>query len=134
MRGDWVRAGGWSQDSWVASHDLVEEKQSLSFLWGDFGGPLVCPKGNSFILAGIVGWGINCTASPPPHPGVYIRVSVYAKWIQEVTGSAGPSAFSPAVLSASTTPLGSLSNGLVCSCLALALVAPLLAGLLLPAL
>ncbi|XP_030420959.1 LOW QUALITY PROTEIN: tryptase gamma-like [Gopherus evgoodei] len=101
---------------------------------GDSGGPLVCPKGNSFILAGIVSWGINCTASPPPHPGVYTRVSVYAKWIQEVTGSAGPSAFSPAVLSAGTTPLGSLSNGLVCLCLALALIALLLAGLLLPAL
>ncbi|XP_039375199.1 serine protease 27-like [Mauremys reevesii] len=64
---------------------------------GDSGGPLVCPKGNSFILTGIVSWGINCTGSTP-RPGVYTWVSVYAEWIQEVTGSAGPLAFSPAVL------------------------------------
>ncbi|XP_037754669.1 serine protease 27-like [Chelonia mydas] len=91
---------------------------------GDSGGPLVCPRNDSFVLTGIVSWGINCTASTPPLPGVYVRVPRYVNWIQNVMNIPGPSAISPA-------PLGSLSNGLVLSCLTPALAAPLLAGLLL---
>uniref|UniRef100_A0A8C3HB11 Peptidase S1 domain-containing protein n=1 Tax=Chrysemys picta bellii TaxID=8478 RepID=A0A8C3HB11_CHRPI len=101
---------------------------------GDSGGPLVCPRNGNFLLAGIVSWGIKCTVSTPVPPGVYVRVPVYVNWIQNVTGDAGLSIVSPAVPSASTTPLGSLSNGLVCSCLVPALAVLVLAGLLLTAL
>ncbi|TFJ97866.1 protein FAM187B [Platysternon megacephalum] len=65
---------------------------------GDSGGPLVCPRNGNFVLAGIVSWGANCTASSTPSPGVYVRVSFYANWIQEVTGGANPSAFSPVIV------------------------------------
>ncbi|XP_053881029.1 serine protease 27-like [Malaclemys terrapin pileata] len=64
---------------------------------GDSGGPLVCPRNGNFLLAGIVSWGANCTDSSTPSPGVYIQVSFYANWIQEVTGGANPSAFSPVI-------------------------------------
>ncbi|XP_053881030.1 tryptase-like [Malaclemys terrapin pileata] len=101
---------------------------------GDSGGPLVCPRNGNFLLAGIVSWGIKCTVSTPVPPGVHIRVPVYVNWIQNVTGDTGLSIVSPAVPRAGTTPLGSLSNGLVCSCLVPALAVLVLAGLLLTAL
>ncbi|XP_044866249.1 serine protease 27-like [Mauremys mutica] len=63
---------------------------------GDSGGPLVC--GSNFLLVGIVSGGNDYITCQVPVPGLYVRVSAYANWIQEVTDGASPSAFSPAVL------------------------------------
>ncbi|XP_065258937.1 serine protease 27-like [Emys orbicularis] len=118
----------WIQDDMLCAGSRGDPNGPCKF---DSGGPLVCPRNGSFVLTGIISWGRD---SPPPLPRVYVRVPVYVNWIQNVTGGDGLSIVSPAVLSAGTTPLPSLSNGLVCSCLALALAAPLIAGLLLTAL
>ncbi|XP_076362557.1 phenoloxidase-activating factor 2-like isoform X2 [Tachypleus tridentatus] len=49
---------------------------------GDGGGPLVCPRSNNtYVLAGIVSWGIGCKESG--NPGVYVRVQNYIDWIHK---------------------------------------------------
>ncbi|XP_039375200.1 serine protease 27-like [Mauremys reevesii] len=121
----------WIKDDMLCAGARCDPNGPCKF---DSGGPLVCQRNGSFVLTGIVSWGIDCS---PLLPKVYVQVPFYVNWIQNVTGGAGLSIVSPAVLSAgtaSTTPPGPCSNGLVCSCLALALAAPLLAGLLLLAL
>ncbi|XP_069044074.1 serine protease 27-like [Lepisosteus oculatus] len=50
---------------------------------GDSGGPLVC-KGDSWIQAGIVSFGIGC--GRPNSPGVYTRVSSFTDWIKKHSG------------------------------------------------
>ena len=47
---------------------------------GDSGGPLVVPDGsNGWRQVGIVSWGEGCGL--PAVPGVYTRVSNFARWI-----------------------------------------------------
>ncbi|XP_058123655.1 inactive CLIP domain-containing serine protease A28-like [Anopheles coustani] len=49
---------------------------------GDGGSPLACKHANgSFVLAGIVSWGIGCGGQD--RPGVYVSVSNYVSWINE---------------------------------------------------
>ncbi|GAU88154.1 hypothetical protein RvY_00902 [Ramazzottius varieornatus] len=51
----------------------------------DGGGPLVCPVNNggstTFVLAGVVTWGIDCAKVGVP--GVYTRVSNYTNWLRD---------------------------------------------------
>ncbi|XP_013791566.1 serine proteinase stubble-like isoform X2 [Limulus polyphemus] len=49
---------------------------------GDGGGPLVCPRSNStYVITGIVSWGIGCSESG--NPGVYVRIQNYIDWIHK---------------------------------------------------
>jgi len=49
---------------------------------GDGGSPLVCQVGGSWQLAGLVSWGVGCGQRDVP--GVYVKVSEYNQWIQEM--------------------------------------------------
>uniref|UniRef100_A0A182PZJ0 Peptidase S1 domain-containing protein n=1 Tax=Anopheles farauti TaxID=69004 RepID=A0A182PZJ0_9DIPT len=49
---------------------------------GDGGSPLACEsESGSFVLAGIVSWGIGCGGDSLP--GVYVEVSKYLDWIND---------------------------------------------------
>lgn len=51
---------------------------------GDSGGPLLCNnQDQSWFVAGIVSWGINC--AQPQLPGIYTNVPLYLKWIKLTT-------------------------------------------------
>ncbi|CAG0884761.1 unnamed protein product [Cyprideis torosa] len=49
---------------------------------GDGGGPLVCEKDGSSVVAGIVSWGIGCGTKGVP--GVYASVASAMPWIQQI--------------------------------------------------
>lgn len=51
---------------------------------GDGGGPLVCERGGTWQVVGVVSWGIGC--GQPGVPGVYVKVAHYLDWISQVTG------------------------------------------------
>ncbi|CAH2981273.1 unnamed protein product [Chilo suppressalis] len=55
---------------------------------GDGGGPLVCERGGTWQLVGVVSWGIGC--GQPGVPGVYVKVAHYLDWISQVTGKFSP--------------------------------------------
>ncbi|KAK7501503.1 hypothetical protein BaRGS_00007307 [Batillaria attramentaria] len=55
---------------------------------GDSGGPLVCKNADHWELYGITSWGISCASAK--HPGVYIRVNDFLKWIQETIAKNTP--------------------------------------------
>ncbi|XP_045517203.1 uncharacterized protein LOC123709724 [Pieris brassicae] len=55
---------------------------------GDGGGPLVCERGGTWQLVGVVSWGIGC--GQPGVPGVYVKVAHYLDWISQITGKYSP--------------------------------------------
>uniref|UniRef100_A0A8D9AKY0 Phenoloxidase-activating factor 2 n=1 Tax=Cacopsylla melanoneura TaxID=428564 RepID=A0A8D9AKY0_9HEMI len=50
---------------------------------GDGGGPLVCERGGTWQVVGLVSWGIGCGQYGVP--GVYVKVAYYLDWIRQVT-------------------------------------------------
>ncbi|XP_026316903.1 uncharacterized protein LOC113228002 isoform X3 [Hyposmocoma kahamanoa] len=55
---------------------------------GDGGGPLVCERGGTWQLVGVVSWGIGCGQAGVP--GVYVKVAHYLDWISQTTGKFSP--------------------------------------------
>lgn len=50
---------------------------------GDGGGPMVCERGGTWQVVGVVSWGIGC--GQVGIPGVYVKVAHYLDWIRQVT-------------------------------------------------
>lgn len=50
---------------------------------GDGGGPMVCERGGTWQVVGLVSWGIGCGQNGIP--GVYVKVGHYVDWIRQVT-------------------------------------------------
>lgn len=49
---------------------------------GDSGGPMVIQEENSWVLAGVISWGIGCAEAN--QPGVYTRISEFREWIDKI--------------------------------------------------
>ncbi|XP_049824781.1 phenoloxidase-activating factor 2-like [Aethina tumida] len=50
---------------------------------GDGGGPMVCERGGTWQVVGVVSWAIGC--GQPSVPGVYVKVAHYLDWIRQIT-------------------------------------------------
>ncbi|TKC51880.1 hypothetical protein EI555_000155, partial [Monodon monoceros] len=60
---------------------------------GECGGPLVCQKGDMWVLTGIVSWGANnCNMRAP---ATYTQVSKFSTWINHSLQPSPPQALSP---------------------------------------
>jgi len=70
----------------VSSNELCAGYESGGYdtCNGDSGGPLVILYGSAWWLAGITSWGDGC--ANPYKPGVYVRISSHASWIQSISG------------------------------------------------
>ncbi len=53
---------------------------------GDSGGPLVLRTPAGPLQVGVVSWGLGC--GDPANPGVYMRVSAYSDWMEDVINPA----------------------------------------------
>lgn len=61
----------------------VNLQQIMNLLFSP-SGPLVTKRGNNVVLYGIISWGSGTTCADPKFPGVYAKVSVYKKWIDNI--------------------------------------------------
>ncbi|XP_021918811.1 uncharacterized protein LOC110829422 [Zootermopsis nevadensis] len=52
---------------------------------GDGGGPMVCERGGTWQLVGVVSWGIGCGQYGVP--GVYVKVAHYLDWIRHIVNN-----------------------------------------------
>lgn len=70
----------------AGEHAFCAYKAGQDTCLGDSGGPLAVASsdGTGYVLAGISSWGVGCGVEGLP--GVYTRVSDYARWIYEHTG------------------------------------------------
>merc|ERR1712190_384660 len=68
------------------------------------GGPFVCPEEGSWVLHGVVSWGISCAHEN--FPGVYARVYKVLDWIGQyvVVGPTPPPTASPPPTTPTPTP------------------------------
>lgn len=64
------------EDAMVCAGTTSGDKDSC---YGDSGGPLFVPRGESYVQAGVVSFGEECGLANVP--GVYARVSSYGDWI-----------------------------------------------------
>lgn len=64
------------EDAMVCAGTASGDKDSC---YGDSGGPLFVPRGQSYVQAGVVSFGEECGLANVP--GVYARVSSYGDWI-----------------------------------------------------
>lgn len=55
---------------------------SLFISQGDGGGPLVCQDDGFYELVGLVSWGFGCGRRDVP--GVYVKVSSFIGWINQI--------------------------------------------------
>ena len=55
---------------------------------GDSGGPLVCKKNDSWVLKGIISWGVGCAR--PGAYGVYSNVQTFLPWILNIMNKEAP--------------------------------------------
>uniref|UniRef100_A0A672TZE4 pancreatic elastase II n=1 Tax=Strigops habroptila TaxID=2489341 RepID=A0A672TZE4_STRHB len=92
-----------SQWSWWGSYVLPTMVCAggdgvISSCNGDSGGPLNCPQGDDWEVAGIVSFGSSLGCNTLRKPTVFTRVSAYIDWINEVASHCG----SPSTVSGET--------------------------------
>jgi secreted trypsin-like serine protease len=68
---------------WSGHICLYDSANNIGSCNGDSGGPLNCPNGAGYVVAGVTSWGIsnilgNCLQT---YPSVYTRTSSYLDWI-----------------------------------------------------